>query len=161
VTQRVSKALVVATIVWPLLLVTAAWPDGHGRLPAWSPIVYLAGAGVCHQRPERSFRTAGVQWPVCGRCSGLYLAAPLGAVAAASIVARRRRLPGRALTWLAVASVPTAVTFALEWLTAVPVSNIARAVAALPLGAAVAFVVVATAAEPGKSGKSIGYTQRP
>jgi uncharacterized membrane protein len=155
--RHVSKALVAATLVWPLLIVTAAWRDGTGRLPAWSAFVYLAGAGVCHQKPERSFHTAGVQWPVCGRCSGLYLAAPIGAVAA-SIAMRRRRVRGRTLVWLAVAALPTAATLVLEFLTPVPVGNMARAAAALPLGAAVAFVVVATAAEPGGS---IGYTHRP
>ena len=149
--------LVVATIAWPVLIVGAAWPDARGRLPAWSAFVYLAGAGVCHQRPERSFRTAGVPWPVCGRCSGLYLAAPIGAVAA-TIVARRRRLRARALAWLALASMPTAATFALEWMSPVHVGNLARALAALPLGAAVAFVVVSTAAGPVGS---IGYTGRP
>ncbi len=151
------KALVGAAIVWPLLLLAAAWPDAHGRPPAWSPVIYLAASRVCHQQPERSFQTAGVQWPVCGRCSGLYLAAPLGAVAA-SLRSTRRRVARSTIGWLAVAAVPTVVTLVFEWMTAVPVSNLARALAALPLGAAVAFVIVGAAGDPGTP---IGYTHRP
>ena len=45
--------------------------------------VYIAGALICHQRPERSFHVWGVQWPVCARCLGLYAGAAIGAVMAA------------------------------------------------------------------------------
>ncbi len=155
--HRLVNVLVAASVLWPLLLATAAWPDASGRVPAWSPVVYLAASRVCHQKPERSFHTAGLQWPVCARCAGLYLAAPLGAVAA-SLVSNRRRLSRSTVTWLVVASLPTAVTLGLEWLTSVPVGNLARTFAALPLGAAVAFAVVGAAGEPRGP---IGYTQRP
>jgi len=50
------------------------------------------------------------------------------------------------MTWLALAAVPTAITLAVEWLNLAPVSNLARALAALPLGAMIAFVLVRTAA---------------
>ena len=86
--RPVSLALVAASIGWPLVLATAAWPDASGRPSAWSAIVYLSASRLCHQRADRSFHTAGVQWPVCARCSGLYLAAPVGAVAA--VIGRRR-----------------------------------------------------------------------
>ena len=33
---------------------------------------------ICHQRPERSFAIAGIQMPVCARCSGLYVSGALG-----------------------------------------------------------------------------------
>jgi hypothetical protein len=48
------------------------------------------------------------------------------------------------MKWLAtgVAAMPTLATFALEWGFAWPMSNDVRAIAALPLGFAVAFVVV-------------------
>ena len=143
--RSLVKALVVASLVWPLLIVGAAWPDEHGQLPAWSAVVYVAGSRICHQRPERSFQTAGVQWPVCGRCSGLYLSAPFGAIVASVALRRRRTVPKSAVIGLAIASLPTAVTLGLEFVLAVPVGNLTRFLAALPLGAAVAFVVVATA----------------
>ncbi|HUL73953.1 MAG TPA: DUF2085 domain-containing protein [Vicinamibacterales bacterium] len=139
-----AVSLIVAAVVWPALLAASAWSRLDGRHPLWSGIVYAAASRVCHQRPERSFYTAGVKWPVCGRCSGLYLAAPLGALAAA-VAMRRRARADRHVLWLAVAALPTAVTLAVEWLGLAPVSNLARFVAALPLGATIAFVLVRTA----------------
>ncbi|MCA1585463.1 MAG: DUF2085 domain-containing protein [Acidobacteria bacterium] len=38
-------------------------------------LTYVVGAVICHQRPERSFHTAGIKWPVCSRCTGLYAGA--------------------------------------------------------------------------------------
>jgi uncharacterized membrane protein len=111
---------------------------GHG--------VYALAGYICHQRPERSFHTAGVQWPVCGRCAGLYLAAPLGALAA--MAAARRRVPSRA--WFVAAALPTAATFVFEFLGLTPMTSLARALAALPLGAAVTyFMVAAIRSSPG------------
>jgi hypothetical protein len=46
---------------------------------------------------------------------------------------------------VAVAAVPTAVTLALEWAGLAAPSNMVRAVAALPLGAAITFVIVRAA----------------
>ena len=76
-----TKVLVAAAIAWPLVAGGAHWhrashPEG-GQGP-WATVVYLAGGRICHQLPERSFHTHGVAWPVCARCSGLYLAAPFG-----------------------------------------------------------------------------------
>lgn len=82
--------------------------------------VYLAGDVVCHQRPERSFVTAGHPLPVCARCTGMYAAAPVACLLALLLPAGSRR---RAWDWtltrrgLLAALVPTAATVALEWLT--------------------------------------------
>lgn len=137
--------LIVAAFVWPAVLGAATWQLTQGNAPAWTAIVYAAASRVCHQRPERSFHTAGVQWPVCGRCSGLYLSAPLGALAAA-VALRRRTVVPRQRMWIVIAAVPTAATLAIEWLGLAPVNNLTRAIAALPLGAMIAFVLVRTAA---------------
>jgi uncharacterized membrane protein len=148
------KLLVAASIVWPLILAAAvrdrAMAGGGGSL--WTQVLYASASHICHQRPERSFHTAGVKWPVCGRCSGLYLAAPVGAIAAAAATRgrrrRRHRLVDRRLVILAVAAVPTVVTMAVEWLGVLPVTTPVRFVAALPLGAAIAFVIASVAAGP-------------
>ena len=50
------------------------------------------------------------------------------------------------VAWLALAAVPIAATLVVEWFGLTPVSNVARAVSALPLGAMIAFVLVRTAA---------------
>ena len=156
------KWLVAASLVWPVVLASAAAARVAHAAPGFSAVVYVAASRVCHQRPERSFHTAGVQWPVCGRCSGLYLAAPAGAILAA--VALRRRVPvarvrsaPHLVSWLALASVPTIVTVLLEWSGLVPISNVARLLAALPLGAAIASTLVHVA---GGAGRPIEYTGR-
>jgi len=136
------KALVLGSILWPLLLASAAWARIEHSSSGWPSLVYLAASRVCHQRPERSFHTAGVKWPVCGRCSGLYLAAPAGALLGAVVLARRRY---SAVRLLVIAAIPTAITVALEWPHLAEVTNVQRFVTALPLGAAIAYVLVRTA----------------
>lgn len=146
------KAIVAASLAWPLVLGVALWQRAEAP-SVYAAVVYYGASHVCHQRPERSFHSAGVAWPVCGRCAGLYLAAPFGALLA---LGRRRVLGTSAARWLlAAAAAPTALTLGLEWLDLAPIGNVARWVAALPLGAAVAFVLVRTAAG---MRQPIGYT---
>lgn len=131
-------------VTWVLLILAAPvlW------LPA-AAVIYAAGSFICHQIPERSFHIESSQLPVCARCFGIYGGVAVGSVIGASAVARRwvfgaRPLLARSLrwTWTAIAALPTIATFALEWGFGWPISNSMRAIAALPLGAAVAFVVV-------------------
>jgi uncharacterized membrane protein len=137
-----SRALVIAAFAWSLLLGSAWWAvRDAAQAPVWARTVYAAAGLVCHQRADRSFSTDHVQWPVCGRCSGLYLAAPFGALLA--LLPRRIHLSPRAL--FAIASTPTALTLVLEWTHLAPMSNVSRAVAALPLGAAIAWILVRVA----------------
>lgn len=145
------KALVVGAIAWPMLLSGAlAARVQHGAAPAFSAVVYLAASRVCHQRPERSFHWHGVKWPVCGRCSGLYLGGALGAIAIVAAGRRPRPAP-RLLVSLAVAAVPTALTVLAEWSGLVPVGTPARFLAAVPLGVLVAVVIIRTAAGPSRA----------
>lgn len=144
-----ARLLVVAAIAWPAFLGGGFWSRAHDGPVALTTVVYLAAGRVCHQRPERTFHTNGVPWPVCGRCAGLYLAGPFGAIAALA-VRRRRGVP--APVWFLAAAAPTAVAFILEFTGLVPVSSLARALAALPLGAAVAYFIVAAARPAGPIG---------
>lgn len=138
--RGVARLLVIGAICWPLLLGLAVWTRHAGRTPFFAGVVYAAASRVCHQRPDRSFSTAGVQWPVCGRCAGLYLAAPFGAVWAF----RRRGGSGdpRATSIVALASLPTLVTLLLEWSAIASPANLVRAGAAAPLGLAITWVLV-------------------
>jgi uncharacterized membrane protein len=139
-----SKALVVASVVWLVLLGSAVLARQHGERPIWTTVLYAASSRICHQRPDRSFFSGGVQWPVCGRCSGLYLAAPVGAILA--LRGRQRVFNSTRARWLLVgAALPTLTTAAIEFTHLAHVSNPARALAALPLGAAVAWVVTRVA----------------
>jgi len=141
-----KRWLVAAAVLWPLMLATATWLRMTVDHRAWADLIYVAASRICHQRPDRSFQTAGVQWPVCARCAGLYAAAPFGALAAWWL---RPRAARDRKWWLAIAAAPTAATIVAEWLLGVAVTNSARGVAALSLGAALAYVLVRVA--PGRA----------
>lgn len=143
-----TRTLLVAAIAWPALLGAVVALRAADRAPWLTGAVYLAAARICHQDPARSFATAGVQWPVCGRCSGLYLAAPLGALFAAGW--RRRRSAGLPIAVMLVAAAPTAATMIWEW-AGQPMSSLTRLLAALPLGALVAFLLVRVTREPARA----------
>jgi uncharacterized membrane protein len=157
-----GRLLITAAIAWPLVAGAAVWQrvvlstgPGGASEPAWTSVVYAAASRVCHQRPERSFHTHDVAWPVCARCAGLYLAAPF-----AALTAFRRRSPGIAsrlhpLRLVALAAIPTVFTVFWEWGGPGTPSNLVRFATALPLGAAIAFVVIATVRERQPS-RSIG-----
>ena len=97
-------------------------------------MAYGLGRLVCHQRSERSFHSCGAQWPVCGRCSGLYLGAALGAAIAG---ARRRRT---AVAWgqwrrrMLVAAAPIALLWGIEAAGLFDPGTPVRFLTALPLG---------------------------
>ena len=136
------------TAAWLLLLITAPFLT----TPA-AGILYAGGAMICHQLPDRSFHLQGIQLPVCARCFGLYGGAAAGSAAGAVALGRRwlARRPQRwtrSMKWVAtgVAAIPTLTTFAFEWGFGWPISNSVRAIAALPLGFAVAAVVVSALA---------------
>jgi uncharacterized membrane protein len=143
----VAAALACMTVLWPAALGAATLARANGRAPVWSGVTYFAASRLCHQRPDRTFHAGGAPWPVCGRCSGLYLAAPVGA--AAALVRRRRRRSDltdqpslRWAFWLAAAALPTGITLFLEWSGVMSITSVARAVAATPLGLAVAWALI-------------------
>jgi uncharacterized membrane protein len=145
-----ARALAAMAVLWPLLQAATIAATIQRSDTALTAVVQIVASRVCHQRPERSFHTAGVRWPVCARCSGLYVGAALGAWF--GFAARVRRWVGdrEIVTVLVVASLPTAVTWIAEWALGVPVTNGARAAAAWPLGAAIAATIVAVAASSRK-----------
>jgi hypothetical protein len=142
-------ALCAASGAWLALLlavpaVRAA--DVRGMPAVAAAVVHAGCAVICHQRPERSLRVAGLPMPVCSRCTGLYAG---GAVGAGLAWLTRRRRGGAARNaeptrwrWpLVVAASPTALSWALETALDVPVGSVTRLVAALPLGATLAWVL--------------------
>ena len=130
----------VAAVGWAAALPAAAWVVAR---PASSPLfaaafaVYGLGGIVCHQLPERSFHLWSAQMPVCARCTGIYAGGALAALGAMALTPGARR--ARAV--LFVAALPSAVTLIMEWTTGHMPANWIRAVAGLPLGAAVVWVI--------------------
>lgn len=112
-------------------------------------LAYLAGSVVCHQLPERSFVTAGVQWPVCARCAGIYLGVAVGCAAWGMLRRSISRRPGgRAwLTMLAVVAMPTVVSWAGGVLGRWDGTNGVRFALAAPLGLAVGVIAAAVTAK--------------
>ena len=143
---RLGLMIAAAAIAWPLLAAWSVWLRTSGSTSLATIVPYLVGSVLCHQRPERSFETAGVVWPVCARCAGLYLGAAFGG---AWVLARWHRDPQALRSVLAVAALPTAIAFAIEWSGIAPVSNAARAIAGLPLGATIAVALGAVAGTRG------------
>jgi len=138
------RALVVASVAWlaAILIAPLAILSDRPVLAAGAVGLYAAGSRICHQRPDRCFRIHGRPMPVCARCSGLYagaaFAAPLALFWAARLSTRRARLTA------AAAALPTLVTWSLEMAGLAHPSNLARFVAALPLGCVAAWLVVST-----------------
>ena len=149
-TSRVwwARAFLVLTVSWLGLLVLVPFATAHDAggpaATAVSAGSYLVGGLICHQRAERSCRLWGVQMPVCGRCAGLYAGAAFGAVMAGAWVSGRRLSAARAsaLRWVVLgAAVPTGASVAMEVLGVFEGSAVIRATGAMPLGAAVTWVV--------------------
>jgi uncharacterized membrane protein len=149
--KRLGRVIAVAAIAWPLLAGWSVWQRVSGSTSLTTVVPYVVGSVLCHQRPERSFRTAGVVWPVCARCAGLYFGAAFGG---AWVLARWHRDSPALRSMLAASALPTAITFAIEWSGTVPVSNAARAAAGLPLGVTIAMALSAvTTGAWGRSGR--------
>jgi uncharacterized membrane protein len=108
--------------------------------------IYLAGSVICHQMPDRSFFIDGQQLPICARCTGLYLSGITGFAGwliwkAARGWRRFNVAPRGALRLVILAGLPTAITFASAITGIWDGSNMARALFAVPLGAAAGAVV--------------------
>ena len=113
-------------------------------------LIFSAGSLICHQLPERSFFVDGYQFPVCARCTGLYLSGAAGVAGwlGLKITRRWRALPfdpDLAKRLLLISAVPTAVSFATGVLGVWDGSNVTRAMLAIPLGASAGAMVAAVA----------------
>jgi hypothetical protein len=151
---RLRIAFTAAALMWPLALLLATFqasgPHSPTAMDALAVAVYAAGSVVCHQLPERSFLLWSTPMPVCARCTGIYAGAGL---AAAMVVASRAVEPAAAKRnrgavgpavvrhTVAAAALPTLATLMIEWTAVAAPANWIRAVAGIPLGAAVAWAI--------------------
>jgi hypothetical protein len=155
--QRAFAASAVAwVIVLPLAAYAASRPHGGAAAFGFAYGAYAIGHVICHQLPERSFHLWAAALPVCARCTGIYVGAAI--VAAWAFIGGRLGRPGRgrgeaggpspmgvspqtARMLLTAAVLPTAATLVYEWTTGHMPANAIRAMAGLPIGAAVAWIV--------------------
>src|SRR4029079_1715239 len=90
-----AAAFSVGALAWaaaiPLAAVVVASTSGMAVPKVAASAVYVAGAVVCHQKPERSFRLAGQPLPVCARSTGIYIGAALAVAALVGGSVRMRR----------------------------------------------------------------------
>jgi uncharacterized membrane protein len=149
------RACLIGSVAWaaiiPLAAFAASRPQGPSLAYAFALGAYAIGHVICHQLPARSFQLWGAVLPVCARCTGIYV----GAAVVSAAMWTRPRTPGnishisifhqdpaaRARQLLLAALVPTAVTLIYEWTTGITPANWIRALAGLPLGAAVAWLI--------------------
>ncbi len=143
--------------VLAVMLVAAPYFLAHGHSQGIGAVavaaMYAVGGVVCHQQPIRSFYLWDTQMPVCARCSGLYVLAPLGIVLALGSGGQRagwgRSTEQPRASWstrvvrmvLLVAATPTVATAGAELTGFLQPTNLVRAVLAVPLGVSVVWVV--------------------
>jgi len=154
---------------WAALLgvatLVASEPHPHAAMSAIALMVYGAGSIICHQLPDRSFFLWSAQMPVCARCTGIYAGAALAAAALLTRIRARSRdgrqgasvrtrglmappLPATTMRWIVgLAALPTVATLVVEWTAWMAPSNGSRALAGIPLGAAVSWVIGTVLAE--------------
>lgn len=80
--------------------------------PRIASVLYLSFSTICHQIPDRSFFILGYSFPVCERCSGIYLGLLLGSLVEARFVHRSstaRRV------WVLAACIPMLADFSLSF----------------------------------------------
>ena len=137
------RAFVAASAGWTLALPVAAYAASRPHdtsIPfAFAFAVYGLGSIVCHQLPMRSFHLWGVAMPVCARCTGIYIGAATAAIASPLAPTLRDRSARRMLI---LAAIPTIATLIYEWTAGVMPANWIRALAGVPIGAAVSLVAV-------------------
>ena len=155
-------AFVAASVAWAVMLPLAPYvasrPHASPAGTALVVAVYGIGSLICHQLPERSYRLWTAQMPVCARCAGIYFGAAIAAIAAAAAPLKRRstygaerrpayvrhRFSGAATprVMLALAVAPTLVTLVYEWMTGHMPAHWIRFAAGVPIGVAVAWLVI-------------------
>ena len=110
--------------------------------------VFAVGSVICHQLPERSFFLADRQFPVCARCTGLYVSGVAGLAGwwVVKLLGGWRPQPVRprlATGLLLIGALPTVISYLTGVLGVWDGSNLTRALLAVPLGVTAGAVVAA------------------
>jgi uncharacterized membrane protein len=137
----VRRVFLALSTLWaasiPLAAFVASRADASSVSYGFALSVYAIGHVVCHQLPGRSFHLWMTSLPVCARCTGIYVGAAVSAIALLWLRVRE----GNPRAVLVAATLPTAATLVFEWTTGVVPAHWVRALAGVPLGAAVAWAI--------------------
>jgi uncharacterized membrane protein len=144
-----QRAFLAAAVVWAIVLLLAPMAasrhDQGAALLTLGYAAYAIGHLVCHQIDARSFHLGAIALPVCARCTGIYAGAALTALAGVRLPPLAPAAdPARTALFrrvLLLAVLPTAATVVFEWTMGVTPSNVVRAGAGAPIGAAVAWII--------------------
>jgi len=92
-----KKIITTVAIVLVAGIITANWffHTPHGLYEK----AFAAGSSVCHQIPSHSYEISGIQFPLCARCSGLYLGSFIG-LAYYLTQGRKKALPKKGFSLL-------------------------------------------------------------
>lgn len=156
----VNPALVLTfgAISWAMALPAAAWAASvEPQSGPWARLVYDFCQTICHQRPERSFLWGAVPWPVCARCSGIYVGAALGACLGWMRPVSGSHSAARVRAWLLSSAVPAGASLLYEWSSGRVPSHEVRAVTGALLGlVTAAWLVIELRAEWGRASSNTG-----
>jgi len=100
--QSQSRSVVKTYLLFALVIMAAASLSLNFLMttpPGWYAKGMAIGASVCHQIPSHSFLHDDLQFPMCARCSGLYLGSFIGLLYFAS-QGRKSALPKRGILLL-------------------------------------------------------------
>jgi uncharacterized membrane protein len=160
--RTLVRVCLIAAVAWAMALPAATYVAGtvppESPLTAASALVYGLGSVVCHQRPERSLWSWNEVWPVCARCTGLYVG---GALVGIAVLVRPRspirrwKLSRHAKGAIALAALPAAATLLYEWSTGRVPGNALRLVTGLPIGLIALAVIVSAADASEPSGREV------
>jgi len=127
VARRRLAWIAVAAVLFVAGIAIAPWLATRS---GWGVALHLAYRPMCHQLPDRCFDLGAGPLAVCARCTGLYVGGLLGLVLPV-IVGRTPRL---GLRTLIVSALPSVIDFAFGVAGLPSLTNVPRAVLALPLG---------------------------
>jgi uncharacterized membrane protein len=144
------------TLLWAAALPAAAFGASTGDAP-WSGLaaaVYALGHAICHQRPERSFFWGEVAWPVCARCTGIYMGAAAGVLIGLMVRTAAEVPAARVRVWLVTAVVPASVSLAYEWGSGRMPSNATRSGTGAIVGLTTACLLVMFLRQPAATARA-------
>jgi uncharacterized membrane protein len=107
--------------------------------------IYMTGALICHQIPERSFHIGAAQLPVCARCIGIYTGVAIATWYAVYRAAATWKYVSPAVV-LSIGAAPVAMTVLFEWAALWQPSNAVRGLSGLTFGVAVGLILADAAA---------------